>query len=227
MHSSHPQDPVDGFTLELLRSGATLADLAGELIELMPPDAHPGEDSSEVVLGMISGTIRSFLSESDAAEVERATELIAGALDRVLEHLQLALELRRRMEGDAGGRRGDDGRSADLDDADADFATQLSMAAAREGEDEGDPFDALATELLDCGGVLSQTIAGMVAHEASRGGATEYVAIPEAARSLLREVLDELSDRHSADDAAIAARLVGEVTDALTNDVFLVNPDWN
>jgi hypothetical protein len=213
--------------LELLRSGATLADLASELIELMPPDAHPGEDSSEVVLEMISGTIRTFLSETDAAEVERATELISGALDRVLEHLQLALELRRRMEGDAGGRLGDDGQSADLDDADADFAAQLSMAAALAPEREADAFDELAAELLDCGGVLSQMIAGMVAHQASADGSTEYVAIPEAARALLREVLDDVSDRHSADDATIAAQLVGEVTDALTNDVFLVNPDWN
>jgi hypothetical protein len=238
MHSSDTNNPVDSFTLELLRSGVALSDLAGELIDAMPADAYPGEDLSEVVLGMISGSISAFLSETDAAEVERATELISGALDRVLEHLQLALELRRRMESDAGERGPDIPDLFELDVVDvSDELDELDELedepASAELDDEpapaedADPFEALAGELLDCGGVLSQLIAGMIARQASAGEATEYMAIPEGARALLRQVLGQVRERHSQQDAATAAAIVGEVTNVLTNEVFFVNPEWN
>lgn len=77
--------------------------VAADLVEELPPDAYPGEDPAEVILEMVTGTIRTFLSDVDPSEVELATTLIAGARDRVLEHLRLALELSKRIHGaDAG-----------------------------------------------------------------------------------------------------------------------------
>jgi hypothetical protein len=106
MHTSNPEDYIDGFTLELLRSGVALADLTGDLIDALPADAYPDEGPAEAVLQMISGTIRTFLAEARPDDVELATEMMAGALDRVIEHLRLALALRQRMEA---GERHDDG----------------------------------------------------------------------------------------------------------------------
>jgi hypothetical protein len=100
MHSSTPQDTIDGFTLELLRAGVALTELAGDLIETLPAEDDRAEGSAETVLQMISGTIRSYLIEADEHEVQRATDLMAGALERVIDHLRLALALRRRMDAD-------------------------------------------------------------------------------------------------------------------------------
>lgn len=50
---------------------------------------------------MVAGTIRTVLAAADERDVERAARLIAEAPERVLEHLQLALELSRRIHGDA------------------------------------------------------------------------------------------------------------------------------
>ena len=95
------------FTWELLRTGCMLSDLASDLIEAIPPDAYPGEDPAAVVIEMMTGTIGTALADVETREIERATSLISWAADRVIEHLQLALELRRRMDagpGDIPGR---------------------------------------------------------------------------------------------------------------------------
>ncbi len=78
-----------------------LFDLAADLTEALPADAYPGEEPAAVVIEMVTGTIRTVLAAADERDVERATELIAEARERVLEHLQLALELSRRIHGDA------------------------------------------------------------------------------------------------------------------------------
>ncbi|MBV9310970.1 MAG: hypothetical protein JOZ73_09060 [Solirubrobacterales bacterium] len=59
-----------------------------------------------MLVEMVSGTIATALGEADPHDVRRATELIAAACCRVVEHLQLALELSRRKHGDAGGGPG-------------------------------------------------------------------------------------------------------------------------
>jgi hypothetical protein len=104
--STESLDHVGAFTQELLRSGCMLSGLAADLVEALPPDAYPGEEPANVVIEMVVGTIRTALGGVDERELERATDLIAAACDRVLEHLQLALELSRRMHGEAGGEAG-------------------------------------------------------------------------------------------------------------------------
>ncbi|MGO9901209.1 MAG: hypothetical protein ACLP0J_16285 [Solirubrobacteraceae bacterium] len=70
-----------------------LSGLGAEVVEALPADAELGA----VVAEMITGSIRTALVEAHADEVQRATELMSGARDRVIEHLQFALELSRRV----------------------------------------------------------------------------------------------------------------------------------
>jgi hypothetical protein len=58
------------------------------------------------VIEMMTGTIRTAIGSADARDLERATNLITEACDRVLEHLELALKLAERMGdvSDGGGR---------------------------------------------------------------------------------------------------------------------------
>ncbi len=97
MGSVVPEDHVARFTEELLRTGSMLSGLAADLVEALPPDAYPDECPAAVVIEMVTGTIRTALADTDEREVYRASDLIAEARERVLEHLRLALELSRRM----------------------------------------------------------------------------------------------------------------------------------
>lgn len=99
------EDAVGDFTLELLRTGNMLFSLAADLIEATPDDAYPGEDSGRVILEMLTGSIRIGLAEADEADLRRAVELMRGAADGVIDHLRLARELRRTMEGTNGSGR--------------------------------------------------------------------------------------------------------------------------
>jgi hypothetical protein len=88
------------------------------------------------------------------------------------------------------------------------------------------PLDELVTQLLDCGGALSQMISHMTQFEASGLGADNLVPIPEVAHSLIRDVLGTVSKSHSKRDIRIAARIVEEATDRIANEIFLVSPEF-
>jgi hypothetical protein len=96
-------DAASAFTLELLRAAVMLTGLADELVDAIPPDAYPGEEPGAVFVEMLSGTIATAIGDADPYAVRRATELIAAACERVVEHLRLAVELSRRMHGEAEG----------------------------------------------------------------------------------------------------------------------------
>ena len=106
MGSTESEDHAAEFTKELLRAGDILYGLATDLVEAVPQDAYPGEAPAEVVVEMMVGTIRTFLDGVDPGEVRRASDLMSGACDRLLEHLKLALELSRRVHRRGGGVRG-------------------------------------------------------------------------------------------------------------------------
>ena len=87
MESTNPHDAIDDFALELLRTGDMLNGLAADLIETLPVEAYPGENLAEVVMEMITGSIRTALAEADQSDVQGAVELMRDAADRVIEHL--------------------------------------------------------------------------------------------------------------------------------------------
>lgn len=101
-----PTDDASEFALELLRAAVMLTGLADDLIEEIPPDAYPGEEPAAVFVEMVCGTIATVVGEADPDDVRRTTELIVAARERVLEHLELALELSKRMHGEDEERRG-------------------------------------------------------------------------------------------------------------------------
>jgi hypothetical protein len=102
-------DPMDSteeikdFVLALLGSASTLPGMVTNLADVLPDDAYPDEDNNDVAREMLYGSIVSVLASVDPSEIRRATELIQWATTRVIEHLQLACALSRRMDSDAGG----------------------------------------------------------------------------------------------------------------------------
>jgi hypothetical protein len=101
MEPSSTNNHVDQFVIELLRTGAWCCELIDNLVEALPDDAYPGEDKGSVVVEMVRGTITMALASLDDADVVRCSEVMQLARDGVIEHLRLALELSRRVHGEA------------------------------------------------------------------------------------------------------------------------------
>jgi hypothetical protein len=95
-------DHTERFVIELLSTGSMLWGVIEDITDALPPDAYPGEELSEVATEMVYGSIATALAAVDPEEVRAATRLIDLAGARVLEHLQLACELSRRMHSDDG-----------------------------------------------------------------------------------------------------------------------------
>jgi hypothetical protein len=90
-----------------------------------------------------------------------------------------------------------------------------------------DALDDLTTQLLECGGVLSQMISHMLQFQASGRSAPDAAPIPEVAHTLIRSVLDGVKKRHSKRDIKVAAAIVKEATAAICDDIFYVGPELN
>ena len=89
-----------------------------------------------------------------------------------------------------------------------------------------DPLDELVTHLLDCGGVLSQIISRMVEFQASGRSAPDAAPIPDVAHSLIREVAVPVARDYSKRDLRVAAKIVDQVTEAICENIYGVDPDW-
>ncbi|MDQ3573205.1 MAG: hypothetical protein M3383_10175 [Actinomycetota bacterium] len=97
--ASHPQVPpslVHSFVTELLRTGLMLTDTLATLLEDMPEDSFPGEDSGEVVLEMLCGTLQPVADMAGAETLEDFSDLLVEVRDQFLTHLRMAAELSRR-----------------------------------------------------------------------------------------------------------------------------------
>jgi hypothetical protein len=95
---SHPVDPqeVRALVMEVLRTGLMLSDLLAGLLEDLPADAFPGEDTGEVLVEMLVGTISPAANAAGATIVRQATGLLGAMGDRTVADLEAALELARR-----------------------------------------------------------------------------------------------------------------------------------
>ena len=88
------------------------------------------------------------------------------------------------------------------------------------GNHVDDALDELVSELLGCGAVLSQMISRMVEWESAGHSAPDAAPIPTVAHELIGSVLDEVKRRHSRRDLIVAASIVGEATNAITENIF-------
>jgi hypothetical protein len=93
MRPSPTNDYVRDFVEEILRAGLLLVDLAAGLIEGLPEDAYPGEPNAEVVLDMLTGTIRPAAEAAGETLVRGATALLDASGARTLDDLDRVVEL--------------------------------------------------------------------------------------------------------------------------------------
>ena len=90
-----------------------------------------------------------------------------------------------------------------------------------------DALDELVTELLECGGVLSQVIGHMVRFQAAGRSNPDAAPIPEVAHSLIRSVLRDVGKRHSKRDIKVAAAIVKQATASICDEIYCVEPELN
>ena len=92
---------------ELLGAGLALMDVLSSLIEELPEDAFPGEDSAEVLLEMVVGSCRPAVAAAGERDARAAISLVAAVRDSVFADLRTAAMVAGRDEaapGDAGQR---------------------------------------------------------------------------------------------------------------------------
>ena len=85
-------------------------------------------------------------------------------------------------------------------------------------------LDELVSELLVCGMVLSQLIDGMAEWEMTHGCNPDAPPLTQIAHSLVSGVA---ADRvgHPKRDLRVSAAIVREITAAVREDIYVVNPD--
>mgnify|MGYP000134866688 CR=1 FL=1 len=83
-------DPAHAFVVEVLRTGLMLADLVADLLESTPAGAFPGEDTGDVLVSMLAGTVRPAVEAAGAGTVEACTALLGALGDRTLHDLEEA-----------------------------------------------------------------------------------------------------------------------------------------
>ena len=92
-HSTAQPDDVHAFLEELLRTGLGLVDLVEHLIDVLPPDAYPGEDTGQVVLEMVTGTITPAVAAAGPRALREAAALLGAVRDRTHADLAQAMAL--------------------------------------------------------------------------------------------------------------------------------------
>lgn len=90
------RDQVREFVETVLRTGFMLTDLLGNILDALPEDAFPGESPAEVLVEMLTGSIRPVADAAGPHAVLDATALLGAMGDRTLEDLRAAAELARR-----------------------------------------------------------------------------------------------------------------------------------
>ena len=84
-------DPAHAFVVEVLRTGLMLTDLMADLIEITPEGAFPGEETEEVLIEMLTGTVRPAVAAAGPATVEACTALLGALGDRTMRDLEQAV----------------------------------------------------------------------------------------------------------------------------------------
>lgn len=87
-----------------------------------------------------------------------------------------------------------------------------------------DLLDVLVDQLLACGAPISQMMASMQKFEASGLSAPDAPPAFEVAHSLIRGVVDDLTERYSDDEIRTAAEIVAQATIAICDNIFIIPP---
>lgn len=98
---SHCDDRADGSDAarvlieELLRTALALGGALASLLDDLPEDAFPGEDSAAVLIEMLVGSCRPATAAAGEPDCRRAAALVGAIRYRVLDDLRAAAELAR------------------------------------------------------------------------------------------------------------------------------------
>ncbi len=87
---AEPADPVRDFVEQLLSPGLMLGDLLADLLDSLRDDAFPGENQAEVLLEMLTGSVRPVVEA--AGSPQEVTALLGAVGDKALEDLRRAAE---------------------------------------------------------------------------------------------------------------------------------------
>ena len=88
-------DDVRALVEELLRTGLMFTDVLSGLLDDLPDGAFPGEDSGEVLVEMLTGSVRPVAEAAGPAAVKSAITLVGAMADRTVSDLRRALEVAR------------------------------------------------------------------------------------------------------------------------------------
>ena len=87
-----------------------------------------------------------------------------------------------------------------------------------------DVLDVLVDQLLACGAPISQMMARMQEFEASGLSSPDAPAVFEVAHSLIRSVVDGMTERYSDDEIRVSSEIVAQATIAMCENIFVVPP---
>jgi hypothetical protein len=88
-----------------------------------------------------------------------------------------------------------------------------------------DVLDELTSQLLDCGGALSQIISHAVQWDAAGRSDPDAAPAPDVLRALIRDALGELAQHHARYELRRAASIIAEATTLICENIFLVPLD--
>lgn len=87
-----------------------------------------------------------------------------------------------------------------------------------------DVLDVLVDQLLACGAPISQMMARMQQFEASGLSSPDASPAFEVAHSVIRGVVDDLTENYSEDEIRVASEIVAQATVAMCQNIFFVPP---
>jgi hypothetical protein len=83
---------------EMLRTALWLLDISASLLDDLPDDAFPGEDSGDVMIEMLAGSCRPAIDAAGRGGCRVAIDLMTSIRENVLKDLRAAVELARKGE---------------------------------------------------------------------------------------------------------------------------------
>ena len=92
-------DPARQLVDEIVRTGLMITGVLEDLLDGLPDDAFPGEHEGEVLLEMLTGTIRPAAAAAGEETVSELVALLGAVCDRVLADLQALAIAARTREG--------------------------------------------------------------------------------------------------------------------------------
>lgn len=100
----------------------------------------------------------------------------------------------------------------------------LESMTDQEADPTLDVLDVLVDQLLACGAPISQMMASMQQFEASGLSSPDVPPAFEVAHSVIREVVDDFTERYSDDEIRVASEIVAQATVAMCKNIFFVAP---